>query len=318
MSTRVFTINEDFMVNVRARHSAGGFLSINPKKEKPGAKKAKVTYLDVKFNLDGKPCEGWFRFDDGVVARDAADPNDDTDIRNEYKNDSGGGMRNIIEVRHPLLTEFIMLCNEEYLSEIKRLIAAGAITVTKQDIKPLIVTTYGDKHEKKGETMPEEYLKVNLKIDFGKYSDKYFHNHLRGMVKTQICDAEKQYTEPKTNRIAYETMKVGDALIGQDNFHEVIKRDAGITMGRIHMSSAVISQAWVSMPIECAYIVIKPAGPGGFVDETVGPEAVAAARAALTSSTAELQKNPPQEETGNASSPPPPQVDAVANLLSSI
>jgi hypothetical protein len=315
MTTRVFTIDAELLANARARHANGGFLTIAPRKVKPGAAKPKVTYLDARVNLDGKPAEGWFRFDNGTVKRDAADPDDADDVRNQYKSEGGGGLRNIIEAKHALLAEFIELMDIEYQAEIKRLIESKAITIGKQDIKPLIVTTYREGHEKAGERMPDEYISVNLKIDFNKYPEKYPHKHLRGTVKTQICDAEKQYTDPKTGRVLYETAKIGDALIGQDNFHELIKRDAEIVMCRFHTSSVAISQGFVSMPIECAYIVIKEAGPGGFSDEVVNTGALEAALAAKPVEAPKPVEQP--KEDGNAGNPPP-QVDEVANLLQNI
>lgn len=274
MSIKVFPV-EDALAAYQANPE--GVMVIEKKKEEKAFKG--VRYLNQFWNIGTDiRKEGWFSaVDDIEITAGVADPADAEDKRNEHK-----GTRLQLETKMSkagALGQFVDYADKDFINKITKLAADGTIAIGARKIHGLCQRVYSETHPKTP-NMPMADPTIRFKLDFGVYPPKYPHKALAGKPKSQIYDYTKSYTDDK-GVVRYElaTVKVNgvEQPVNEDNLHLFITRGSIIKEIRFNMSSAAISQVWVSCPMMVSKVVIQPAPEEGFSDEAPSTTAVAAA-----------------------------------------
>lgn len=213
--------------------------------------------------------EGWFSVEDIEITRGVADPADIGDSRNAFE-----GVRlqltSTVSLAGPF-GEFLLRMNPVWREIVAKLIAAGTIDAEGRKIHDLL-QTHVSKTSDRNPGAPIDDPFVRFKIDFSRFPQNYKHKFLVGQPRTQFFDYKTAYVDDR-GMTQYLPATVADPTTGEQvpvvesNVHLFVTDGCVLRKGRIMMSSAVVSQSWISLPIHIGRAVIETQGNAGFTDE---------------------------------------------------
>lgn len=263
---KVFTV-ETLLEHLNKNPDDFLVLNVKNKKNENG-----VVYIDIRFRIDGKLYEPWFKVRGLKLLRGVADPTDTNDKRNRYVTDKNQNIRFSVSVSgrdYLALTDFLKELNIVWLRKIETLKTQYPFMKNKLP-KDLLVLEYGANSGPDKAGKPLEDPIIRLKVDFKKYPANYFIPALAGKPKTTVYDASK----PKRvgGKTTYEkAVVVGDdgapADLDENNAHKFITRGSTIVEARINMGSACVSNMGITASLHIVNMVLDRSNDIIFDDE---------------------------------------------------
>lgn len=284
------------------------------KKKNPGT--YMVTYLNVYWNIGSfTRREGWFYVKNIELTAGIADPSRKTDPRNSYP-----------QMRFKLQTtlskcgkfgQFLNLIQQQWRNQINDLIDKRYIDVEGKKIHDLLQYNVSKKNSKNPGAPIEDPI-IRFSIDFKTFPKNYRHVFLQNKPRTQFFDAKKKYINNK-GETKYEpaTITNDDGTqepITADNVHKFVITGSKIISAIIMITSASVSDGWISLPLVAHEVVIEQGSGEGFeIRREDDDEDDSDSKTVITTTS-----NSTQEVTTNSNTDENFNIDEITNVLSSI
>lgn len=252
--------------------------------EKPKKEEANVVRLNFFLN-DGvrrQPAEfmskvgkpGKFK-----LAGTVSNPNDPEDlmVKSGFVNTSTESKDNklTISTKVSLMDDDLVLVldflHNGWLAAAEQAIKEGYFTIG--EIGSFRKDTYSKKSfiekEKRGKKRDE--ATYNMRIDFNKYSPKYYKPELRGQQISQIQDYSKSKLTPKGITFETATDESGQSL-NKFNSYKFLTQGSEVVAARYSFTNGTRSQLGISAPVVINLAIVKKAVASGYDDSMVDNE----------------------------------------------
>lgn len=239
-------------------------LSIIKKKDaKPG--KGGSMFLNVKFHgIEGMPkTDGWFSLKDIPISA-VQDPAKKKPGQEETKPQISMKLSEAGE-----FGKFIMALQPIWQRKVKELGDSGAIVIGRRVVHDLLQLTISESAlENAGQPLTDPIIRIKM-ADLGdNFPPTYPISVLQNKPKTEVMDYRTSPDgEPPYKQAAIIDESGNEVPVSFANMHKFITPGSILRRGRVSITSAAISQNWISLQITINKAVIEPGGPGGFDDE---------------------------------------------------